>query len=523
MRTRVQLLNQQFGGSNPIGLGLVLISASESYELNREARALIQVLHDSLGDVAKDLIVKIRVAMAHSKSSLFRESYAEEYFLELANLMGQESLLLKSVLGETMTLDISGFVERFPELACRANRERISVLRRRASQSPIRPKILLRTSALRRRAVESFRDFQDEPFDVIENLRDVLNSELLQDSRLVLADAPAQFLAKPQFAKYFRKWVNDASVDSIEFLVPQWAPPISENTFNQFLFSGLNFEGKWKFQIFDEQREAEPIEPISDDDFIDFDDSTSTEFSATGRELDKISLGGDIECIVVRCGGGLGFPVQAGATSVSGIAASDLDSSEPKVIELNFRQLSAGDVIVARVDSSEQVALRARVLARMGQSAEVFVLYQNRWKTLLRSKNVTGDWAGVSLALSRTGLSVEPRPGYWAEELSFGPRAAEDFVKLLSFLGIPEADAIDALQIRNAVWSESIREGQLVRTALQQSLTDEHYVLLRQGKAVEIENPDLGDANYVFTPVREVPRETVKLKSAQVRKFVVVE
>lgn len=521
MESRVRDLKGAFSPSAPLELKFVEFAERESLAVHRSASKLSKSLTDSLGELAGDLNLRIRVAQAHCRGSFFEEGYAAQYFEALRDQILEELGRFKNILGDEDIRAVREFAETYSTLAIQSNQKRVDNVQAYLGHTEQDPLILLRTSTLRKRASASFSENKSGNFEIPVDLRVLTDGEVINSARILVIGAPIQIVASAQLAKYFRYWVTSGYASSVEFVAPVWAPKLAVREFENFVFPGLPWKLPGAFeQVVIEDTDV-TTEVLDREEFVSGESDVVGEFSPDSASFDRLLGGGEIDCVLVRCGGGMIFPVQVGSSTVSGISRLELDNSEPKVAEIAISSLAPGDVILARADSSEQVALRRRVLERIGSVGEEFVETQLRWKGLLRSKNTTGDWVNVSRLLDAETLSISPRPAYWAEELSFGPRAPDDFFRLMSFLGLDHEFAVEALNCRNLVWAESIREGQAVRSILQRSLNEEHISLLKDGKAVEIENPDLGDANYIFAPVEIVSAEIALVKSGQVRKFVV--
>ena len=520
MKSRLENLRWKFAQQANLVVKVLEIADVEALQVHRQASTLSGSLHEQLGDLAQDLILRIRVAQAHCRGSMFHHEYAVSYFGEVSTQIIEEARRLSNILGEDRFAEVERFAASYPALAVAGNAERLRKLREFSAGVDCVPLVFLRTSTLRRRAAESFSNKEPEDFSILRDLKSFMVSENLRDARIVIIGAPVQLASYPQLAKYFRAWFTEGSVSAIEFMAPNWAPQSSAQEFSSFVFAGLPWKGLADFEIEMAPPASSEIQRVSTGEFVLPEDSVVGEYDPDKNGLERISLGGEIDCLLVKCGGGLVFPVQVGSSTVTGIAISELESLSPAVTELQLTKLEKGDVITARADSSEQLALRARVLKRIGHTGDEFIRRQNGWKGLLREKKANGDWLDVTRLLGDSRLSVSPRLSYWAEDLSFGPRSGDDFVRLLEFLGISRENAMNALSVRNLVWAESIREGQLVRSILQNSLSDEHLEVLRLGRSVVIENSDLGDANYIFSPVEEILTPPTKVKSTQIRKFV---
>jgi hypothetical protein len=468
----------------------------------------------------------LRTFGAHARAIVQEEEQAVEYFQslagELAGLVSSLSgMVPASFVAESLTLAKSG-----PEWALKSLGVRMKVLLDQLGENAGTVLIIGETPNLRRRLAEWIDSRNDSQmpklFSVRKNFLELENSGEPPFDRCFILAAPSRIIRSTDFhPRRLRLLIGGGVAKETSFLFPNWIYDIGDEEFEGELFSGLPVTKGLTFMRLSVGEKIAPEalnlpgESAFRPDLFEIEEIAGKDFEVT-----QLSRGGSVSCVLISCADGLVFPIEASATSLSAITYQGILSGDLHIKDSPLTSLQAGDIVMARLDSSERESLRRNTILRLGDLGKSFDLHQTRWKNELLLKSQEVGWQGINRALVDSGISVAPRAETWADALSLGPAANRDFLKLLRYLNWSESEALTTIGLAREVWNELIHEGHIIRTAVLEHISDEMESALLAGKTVFIKIEEHGDAQYALAPVASTDFEVMECDPSQVRRLV---
>lgn len=229
---------------------------------------------------------------------------------------------------------------------------------------------------------------------------------------------------------------------------------------------------------------------------------------------------GSVPCRILNLGSQFAFPVEEDASKVTTLTKNllsglwEVDSKHP------FDELDIGDLVLAKLDSSETEALRQRAQTAMGSRFDLYQENQKAWKRRLGQKLSALKETRVIHKLRALGVSAHSRVPTWVDAELIAPQSHADFRALLGYLQFdePQIQTMMGLvrEYRAHLIAEGLRPGREIAELLNDQERDESF--FSHGRTVLLE--ELGNARFLVAPLASVSEVVLECDPSQLRSVV---
>ena len=463
----------------------------------------------------EDLSMLLKVAYNDAKSFVANEQLAHEHWASTRDSIHGELDAIQGYLPTSVVETIRNLSESLPEWGPAASLELEAGLDAQIHSVDGQVALASETTRLHRH-LEQWAAQHPEASRLFPLPRARLSSELKPPADLlVFIGNPRSFVGRAGGENYFRALCFGGFAFEIRFIAPRWACHKSDTK----VFEGI-------FPIQQEEKTAtvapissrnQPVDISSDtppDNFEKF--VVAAPHVTTVQSLRR----GSVPCRLIMVSSGYVFPVEEDSSRVATLHVNALTGSWEPESKNPFNELESGDLLLAKLDSSENEDLRQRAALALGKDFDLLEASQENWKALLNSQMTLHPHNVLVGLLKGAGVSAAHRHPHWIQPEFISPQSDDDFAHLLAYLGITEAERIVTMKLakafKAALIAEGLRPGKEISDLLnEQEMTEQDFAT---GRAVVLEN--LGNARYLIAPVLGIDDEPTLCDPNQVRTLV---
>lgn len=463
----------------------------------------------------ENLSMLLKVAYNDAKSFVATEQLAQEHWASARDSILGELNAVQGYLPTSVVETVRNLPESLPQWGPAAARELEEGLNAQIESVDGEVALASETTRLHRH-LQQWAAQHPESSRLVPLPRARLSSELKPPADLlVFTGNPRSFVGRAGGETYFRALCFGGFAFEIRFVAPRWACHKSDTN----VFEGI-------FPIQQEERTTTVVPISSRNQAVDISSDTPPDnfesFLVSAPHVTTVQSlrRGSVSCRLIMVSSGYVFPVEEDASRVATLHLNPLTGAWEPESKNPFNELESGDLLLAKLDSSENEDLRQRAAVALGKDFGLLEASQETWKALLNSRMKMHPHSVLVGLLKKAGVSAAHRHPHWVQPEFISPQSDDDFAHLLAFLGLTEAERIVTMKLakafKAALIAEGLRPGKEISDLLnEQEMTEQDFAT---GRAVVLEN--LGNARYLIAPVMGVDDESILCDANQVRTLV---